>query len=156
MLGDAEQRFGRAAAEIVKIVLGNQGGGGVVVLASAASVAVTSSGVVRSAGGAGSDSTDDGVTYGAGGGGGGGLIRLIAPSVSSQGTVDVGGGPLGQEHNELPPSWLSYYGGQGGGASVGSGGIGSTVTPAGISGAMAGSAGMVLLDDGVDPSALFY
>ena len=133
-------------------------GGGVVILASATSVTIASSGVVGAAGGHGTDAFDISFeTWGAGGGGGGGLIRLIAPTVSSSaGTLDVSGGPQGSETTASLAATTLFMGGEGGGASIGNGGNGSDVSVTTISGATPGAAGLVFLDNGVDPAALFY
>jgi hypothetical protein len=135
------------------------GGGGVVILASAASVEIASTGTIITSGGVGADGTDfngtDGEVVGAGGGGGGGLIRLIAPTASSQGMLDVSGGAHGQEPTSIFAQ-SEYGGGQGGGASVGNGGNGSEIFIDHMSGASDGSAGIVFIDNGVDPGALFF
>jgi hypothetical protein len=132
------------------------GAGGVVIVASATSVSVPAGGSVSAAGGAGSNGESSAVTtYGAGGGGGGGLVRLIAPAVVATGGLEVVGGAAGTETFGAPLS-IEFVGGEGGAASVGNGGNGSTVTPTGVSGVGPGGAGLVFLDNGVDPGALFY
>ena len=130
-------------------------GGGVVVLASATSVAVT--GTIHVHGGKGVDGLlmNSGQTPGAAGGGGGGLIRLIAPSATSAGMLDVAGGSAGNEPAGAPSTAL-FIGGQAGAASIGDGGNGSAVSTTGMTGATDGAVGLSIIDTGTDPSALFY
>jgi hypothetical protein len=128
------------------------GGGGVVIFASKTSITNTGN-IVVSGGGGGASS----VSCGAGGGGGGGLVQLIAPTVTSTGTMFLAGGPAGAAGATGSVTGTAVrMGGGGGGACFGNGGIGGGITgndPRAA--AAAGATGAALIRNGVDPTALF-
>ncbi|HJU05019.1 MAG TPA: hypothetical protein VJ692_07670 [Nitrospiraceae bacterium] len=68
------------------------GGGGAMLLASTTQITVTSTGIIQSNGGSGYRSYCD---YRSAGAGSGGAIRLVAPSITNQGTIQALGGPNG-------------------------------------------------------------
>ncbi|MBL8511858.1 MAG: hypothetical protein JNM52_09445, partial [Betaproteobacteria bacterium] len=74
--------------------LGGGGGGGALLIAASGTFTLPSTGKILATGGAGGN---DPVSGGGGGGGGGsgGAIRLVAPTVSGSGTLDVLGGNRG-------------------------------------------------------------
>lgn len=70
------------------------GAGGVVILASRGTIG--NGGIIRANGGNGSAGWDgDGIGSGGGGGGGGGIVRLVAPTIITAGTVEVNAGAAG-------------------------------------------------------------
>jgi hypothetical protein len=94
-----------------------------VIVASTATIAV--SGTIDCSGGAGADyvSNVGQPTAEEGGGGGGGIVHLLAPAISTTGTIDVSGGLAGT----CAPSRCSTEANPaaGGGGSGGSGGRGA-------------------------------
>lgn len=124
----------------------NDGSGGAVIIL-ASKVSVTNAGTIEASGHDGMDSNSrDGC-----GGGGGGFVRLIAPTTSNTGTINVAGGVKGTAL--MMTTLFPKIGGPGGGASYGNGGDGcgfasSSDTP---SGGTNGSAGLSLSSE-IDPT----
>ncbi len=79
---------------------GGAGGGGAILIASNTQIQIPQGGVIRSKGGDNDNSDSQGVSPAQGSGG---AIRLVAPVVFGNGTLDVNGG------------WTNYYYGAGGG-----------------------------------------
>jgi hypothetical protein len=141
---------------------GGGGGGGVVILASQTSVSAAVGSAIEAKGGAGQNavgfhiadlSVGDVGAVGAGGGGGGGIVHLIAPTVSSNGTITVTGGAKGSTSGVTAGSAMRFGGG-GGGACGGTGGQGGSISAAGAAlEASAGNDGVYFVNQ-VDPTSL--
>lgn len=114
------------------------GGGGIVVLASRTSVDIA--GTINARGGNGTNSS---TTTGAGGGGGGGFIVLMAPLVTSTGSLDVSGGTGGTAGAAVTNALWRAAGG-GGGGSGGIGGHGGSVSGTVSQPGQPGDPGLVL------------
>jgi hypothetical protein len=94
---------------------GGGGGGGAILIASSSSITVGTGAVIRANGGAGGPGTA--ASYSGGGGGSGGAIRLVAPTISGNGTLSApgaygtgSGGNGGSGRIRLEASTFSYAG----------------------------------------------
>ncbi len=127
------------------------GGGGIIILASPAYF--TNSGVISATGGNGGIYNSG--SSASGGGGGGGLVKVISPTITNTGTVNVapGLGSSGAPSGTLVGN--PRGGGGGGGGSIGYGGSGGSVNSNGSSTAsLPGGAGAFLALN-QDPTSLF-
>ncbi|MEL6759116.1 MAG: hypothetical protein AAFP04_01830 [Myxococcota bacterium] len=142
------------------VASGGGGGGGVIVIASRTSITNTPEGAMRAEGNEGSLGVDfDGSliflehSVAPSGGGGGGIIHLLAPEVSSLGTISVAGGDAGRAQSVGAERKDLRVGGAGGGAGGGNGGEGGSIQGNSVVEAQPGTDGQFIVSE-FDPTAL--
>jgi len=123
------------------------GAGGVVVLAS--HVSINNAGSIEAKGG---DGGPSGAGDATGGGGGGGIVHLLAPTVTSTGSMVVNGGAGGAIIGTITAGFRA--GGGGGGGCGGKGGTGGNAGTTTSTAAGSGDPGHGLIST-VDPAPLF-